>query len=279
MRLTSVLMTLSVSVAPVLAHADAFDMLQLDLRRYDDISTGDANEQQSDDREKAFQALDEFFPETGTGTGREGEVEEAFVTVRVNGAPYPLTDVPRQAWFAPYVRDMANRGIVTGYRDPQGIPTGIFGPERGVSVEELAKMAVAAAGKDVTTCPSVAKNTAVADRWSAPYVSCAEESESPLYSDGSIDPLRPATRTEVVVTILHAFKVPLQPVSGTGTFKDVLPSAQFASAIETAAATGIVSGDRDSLGRLTGTFSPDRSVNRAEVSKILSLALQVYVKQ
>ena len=50
------------------------------------------------------------------------------------------------------------------------------------------------------------------------------------------------------------------------------------SAIKTAAMDGIVSGDTDAKGTLTGAFGPERPINRAEVSKILSVAIQVYRK-
>ena len=60
--------------------------------------------------------------------------------------------------------------------------------------------------------------------------------------------------------------------------KDVTDSTLFSSAIFTAYADRIVSGETDASGNPTGYFFPERPVNRAEVAKIVSLALQVYGK-
>ena len=49
-----------------------------------------------------------------------------------------------------------------------------------------------------------------------------------------------------------------------------------ANAIETAANDGIVSGYADAEGNATGLFKPLDFVNRAEVAKMITLALQVY---
>ncbi|MDD4319803.1 MAG: S-layer homology domain-containing protein [Candidatus Peribacteraceae bacterium] len=212
------------------------------------------------------------FPSTGSAE----ETSDEFVTVRSGGTTYALGDVPVRAWFGPYVRDMVLRGIVTGYRDAQGTPTGVFGPERPVSVEELAKMAVAAAGIDASACP-VPRNATAKGGWSASFVGCAEGKKFSIFSDATVDVRRPALRGEVVVTTLEAFGVAL-PAATDSPFSDVLPSAQFASAILRAAADGIVGGYKDAAGNATGTFAPDRQISRAEIAKVLSLAIQVYAE-
>lgn len=58
-------------------------------------------------------------------------------------------DVPQNAWFASYVQQAVDLGIVTGYRDSAGNPTGIFGPADSVSVTQALKMEVESIGVDV----------------------------------------------------------------------------------------------------------------------------------
>jgi hypothetical protein len=57
---------------------------------------------------------------------------------------------------------------------------------------------------------------------------------------------------------------------------DVSPSTLFSEAIYTAVRDGVMSGDTDAIGHLTGRFRPEDPINRAETAKIVSAALQVY---
>ena len=122
------------------------------------------------------------------------------------------------------------------------------------------------------------KNISAADRWSEKYVRCAEYNKWAIFSEGTVDVTRPATRTEVVVTVLQAFGARISPRSGS-VFEDVTTATPYAAAIETAAGKGIVSGYSDENGTPTGLFGPDDLVNRAEIAKIFSLAFQVYGNQ
>lgn len=233
----------------------------------------------ADEAQQAQDALDnagsDFFPVSGSGAAAAAGTED-FVTVPMGEKSYALTDVPQSEWYAPYVRDMATRGIVSGYRNSAGQPTGIFGPEKPVSVEELAKMALAATGADTSSCRDPVNATALGS-WSVRYIGCAEQRGLTVYSDGTVNVARPALRGEVAQTILEAFGVTLAPFTDADKFfTDVLPSTLFASAITRAAKDGIVTGYKDANGNMTGLFGPDRRVTRAEISKILSLAIQVY---
>ena len=203
--------------------------------------------------------------------------QEGFVTVPIDGKIVTLGDVPGSAWFASYVLDAALGGIVSGYKDGEGNPTGQFGPGNSVTIEELAKIALRSASINVSSCGTTLKNPLAVGRWSAAFLQCAESRGFVIFSDGSVDPVRPATRSEVVVTMLQAFELPFVSVVGEErVFRDVQGSTQFASAIERAANDGIVSGTTDEAGSPTGYFFPDDPVNRAEIAKIISLVLQVY---
>ena len=57
-------------------------------------------------------------------------------------------DVPQNAWFSTYVQQAADMGIVSGYSDSAGNPTGYFGPADTVSVTQSLKMEIGAAGMD-----------------------------------------------------------------------------------------------------------------------------------
>lgn len=259
---------------------------------------------QMEEAEQAGELRDEegteFFPLSATGALQASRFSD-YVAVSWRNVLYDLKDVPRQEWFAPYVRDMVNRGIVTGYKDATGKPLGEFGPKRSVSIEEMVKMILAAAGTDPGACSLAPRNVSAIGRWSAPYIACAEDRKLSLSLDSSLDVTRPALRGEVMMTLLEAFSVIRsssgsvavtvstgtdRAVGGSGTglygsgavFHDVLPGMAATPAILRAASDGIIAGYKDAQGNLTGMFGPGNQITRAEVSKVLSLAIQVYSK-
>lgn len=128
---------------------------------------------------------------------------DTHVTIKVNGVPVILDDVPAFEWFASYVRDAAERGIVSGYKQANGLPSGKYGPADNVTIAQLAKMAVIAASIDTYGCLNEIQNEPATQDWSAPYIRCAENEGWAVYSDGTVDIFRPATRAEVVVTVLR----------------------------------------------------------------------------
>lgn len=225
-----------------------------------------------------LEAADELFP---VSEDEEFDAEpdytlsETHVTIKVDGVPVVLDDVPVFEWFAVYVRDAAERGIVSGYKKLNGLPSGKYGPADKVTIAQLAKMAVLAGDIDPYNCGDELKNKRAEYDWSEDYIRCAEKEGWIVYSDGSVDITRPATRAEVVVTVLQAFRQRISPRSGT-VFADVGTSSPLGAAIETAANAGIVSGYSDKFGNPTGYFGPEDPVNRAETAKIFSLAFQVY---
>jgi hypothetical protein len=222
-----------------------------------------------------------FPPSAGASSSRPGLAETfsgSFLTVQVGSQTMAFRDVPRDAWFAPYVRVAAEQGIVGGYQDAQGNLLGEYKPENPVSLEEVAKIAVVAAYVDVLSCPA-SKNVTASGSWSMGYVGCAESRGWGVFSDATADVKRPATRAEVVFTVLQALGAQGASTTGSGWttgFHDVPASMPFAIAIARAKHDGIVNGYGDDDGVPTGFFGPADPVKRAEMAKIISLAIQVY---
>lgn len=198
------------------------------------------------------------------------------LTVEINGVQIVLRDVPRSSWFAPYVRAAVDAQLLSGYSDAAGNPTGEFGPANPVTVAELSKLAVSVSDINQNACPAEAKNEKAKGQWFSPFLACAEERQWVLYGDATVDPFRPALRGEVIVTMLQALAVKPPSLGQTGSFTDVTPSTQYASAIAKAKADGIVQGYTGADGSPTGLFGPADTVTRAEMVKILMLAVQKY---
>ncbi|MDB4979082.1 MAG: S-layer protein [Candidatus Peribacteria bacterium] len=253
----------------------AYDSLQSDIPKLQTIVNQDAQDEALEQQDANAEMNGELFPvSAASGTVVVPKIDEKFVTVTENGTVTPLTDVPRQAWFAPYVRDVAMRGIVSGYRNADGKLKGEFGAANSVSLAELSKMAVKAAQIDEAKCTTTVKNTMAKTDWSRQYVGCAETLHWTVFDDAAVDIHRPATRGEVVATLLQAFDVPA-PGPATGVlFNDVKADTLYAAAIEKAVQSGIVNGYTDAIGNRTGAFGPLNGINRAEVAKMLSLSIQ-----
>ncbi|MEI8230515.1 MAG: S-layer homology domain-containing protein [Candidatus Peregrinibacteria bacterium] len=217
----------------------------------------------------------DLFPAEGSGAAKVILPASPFIIAKVDGYPVTFTDVPSDAWFAPFVREIIERTIVSGYRDTNGLPKGLYGPVDNVTVGQLAKIAVQLSGTDTSVCQQTIKNRTASGTWTEPYVRCCEKRGWSLYSGGSVDTLRPATRADVVLTVLQALSAKMQLRTGK-VFTDVDSSIEFGAAIETAATDGVVSGYTDAEGKATGLFGPNNPVNRAEVAKIVTKALQIY---
>lgn len=259
------------------AYAGEWEKLITDIELFEDVVELDASFADQDIKDAELESQKELFPvdEEEEDPTDSFELSDSHITIKVDGVPVRLNDVPAFEWFAPYVRDVADRRLISGYRDSNNRPTGEFGPADSVTVEQLAKMAAIAAQVDIYACDNTMKNESAVGRWSERYIQCAENLKWTIFSEGTIDVSRPATRTDVVVTVLQAFGARISPRSGS-VFDDVTTTTSYAAAIETAAGKGIIAGYSDELGNPTGLFGPDDSVNRAETAKIFSLGFQVY---
>lgn len=235
---------------------------------------------QTDER---YEANTDLFPRGRGFDDNDAEllqaqpVADTAVTVKVDGTTIALTDVQLSAWYGPYVRDMAEANIITGYKNDAGALTGMFGPADGITIAQLAKIAILASGGDVTQCPKESINELAHGTWAETYIGCAELLRWSVFTDTSRDPNTPANRAEVTVTFMEAFERPYVPVSGA-IFTDVSSTYIFRAPIETAYRDGIVTGYKDEKGNPTNLFGPTNAINRAEVAKIASLARQIYGK-
>ncbi len=205
----------------------------------------------------------------------ETEDASAHAQATVDGETVTYTDVPVRSWFGPFVATVSGRGILTGYRDAAGKLTGQFGPENPVTVGELTKIMHQLAGLNEHEMGGELHNRSALGKWFMPFVQSAEERGWAIYQNDQADLLRPATRGEVLVTLLQVLDLPLTWPRGI-MFTDVTLRTPFAHAIETAATAGIVSGATGDDGSPTGFFNPTQPVTRAEMAKIIIIVQEKY---
>ncbi len=203
-------------------------------------------------------------------TNQKKETSDAFITQKIDGKDVVFTDVPRTAWFATYVFDVTKTGILSGYSDRSGHPAGIFGPDQPVTIAELAKIAHKIGSIVTIDMSAQPENLRARFQWFSPYIASAEQKGWAVFQDSHLDATRPATRAEVLETLLQAMDIPLEWPKGT-VFTDVTARTPYAAAIETSATHQFITTD-------AGAFQPSLSVNRAELAKILSVMVQDIVK-
>jgi len=197
------------------------------------------------------------------------------ISTVIDGETIVFNDVPIDAWFASFVHNALKTGIVSGYRDRGGRLTGVYGPQDNVSIAQLAKVAHELAGIDETKVRVEPQNTRARETWFAQYFASAEVRGWFVFRNTRQDPARNATRAEVTATLLQALDVRRVWPKGT-TFADVSFTSPYAASIETASVDGLVSGDTSGNAPI---FRPEAPINRAELAKMISLAIELYGEQ
>ena len=205
----------------------------------------------------------------------KGEEKPTTVTTELGGKTMTFTDISPDAWFAPYITTIVSRGIMAGYTNKDGSFSGKFGPGDPVTVAQLAKIAHTVMKFNEEEYMSAPLNPLARGQWFTRYIASAEERGWLIYEDGTVDPNRPATRGEVVITLLQLLDIPMHWPKGDK-FTDVLRKTPHSGAIETAAAEGIVSGSTNADGTATGLFHPADPISRAEIAKILIAIREKY---
>ena len=202
-----------------------------------------------------------------TEGGQQDQKMLEFVSVEIDGKIVVLEDVPTAAWFAPYVYNVAKADVISGYRDGGGNALGLFGPSDLVTIAQLSKIVHEGSSTDETKIRTEVQNVKAKGQWFEQYFISAEQRYWEVWRDRRIDPSRPAKRAEVLGTIMRAFAVRTVWPEGK-IFSDVDPYDQFAGAIETAAVDGLIDSG--------GAFRPNDPINRAEIAKIISNAIDLY---
>ncbi|MDD5742839.1 MAG: S-layer homology domain-containing protein [Candidatus Peribacteraceae bacterium] len=187
------------------------------------------------------------------------------LAVVINGKTVVMRDVPVTQWYAPFVLALVQSGVINGYRDAAGNPTGEFKPGNSVTYAEIAKMAVEAAG--LAPLNKTPDTRSARGQWSAGYIAALEDVGVSVFTSPSLNVNAPAPRGAVLQIILETYGQTIPDARG-GVYSDVATDIPHAGAIESATEAGIVSGDD---GR--STFRPNAPINRAETSKIVRNAM------
>jgi hypothetical protein len=172
-----------------------------------------------------------------------------------------FSDVCPDHWAYTYIEYLAQQGVVGGYSD------GTFRPNNTATRAQIAKMIVTARNWPLTVPSSPSFSDVPGNDAFYPYIETAK-ARGILggYSDGTFRPANPVSRGQISKLIVLAYGWALT-TPATPSFSDVPPGSTYYSYVETAKAHGAVGGYSD------GTFRPAASATRAQLSKMLYLAM------
>ncbi|MFL5733322.1 MAG: S-layer homology domain-containing protein [Chloroflexia bacterium] len=180
-------------------------------------------------------------------------------------------DVPFDSWMYSYVEYLASRGVISGYSD------GTFRPGNSATRGQFSKMLVLGMGWPITTTngphfldvpesnPFYGHIETAFNQGIISGYACGGEGEpcpGNYFRAGNN-----VTRSQIAKMITLAKGWPLANPA-TATFIDVPVGSPFFNYVETTVAHAIVSGYSDN------TFRPGNNATRAQLSKMLTLALQ-----
>ncbi|HVW66555.1 MAG TPA: LamG-like jellyroll fold domain-containing protein [Candidatus Peribacteraceae bacterium] len=172
-----------------------------------------------------------------------------------------FSDVPLSSWFAPPVDNLAQLGIVSGYKDASGHPTGRYGPGSTVTYAEFAKMLLRAA-----SVRSGAGDLPSTLTWPADYLRIAQSRGLTVYEHLS-NVNAAISRGDVAQSVVDL----LDLAKGTGfvpSFSDLPQTHPNASSIRILVSLGLMTGDDGKT-----TIRPDATLNRAEAAALLARLL------
>jgi len=195
---------------------------------------------------------------------------DQYLKITIENSATTMWDVPKTAWFYSSVLALTELGIASGYKDSAGNLTGSYGPENNVTHAEAIKISLGSAGgMDDASCGTPSHPKA-SGHWAADYIACAEQRNFGFTSSQGLNDA--ASRAEVLHYVLKAFGITAP--DGTPPFADSV-SHKYKNDIAYAYALEIISGDKDANGNEKGIFRPNDPVNRAEVAKIVKLAIEL----
>lgn len=180
----------------------------------------------------------------------------------VDPAPRSYLDVPENAWFASYVRNLTTRGVVNGISETA------FAPDALVTRAQFVKMLACASGEVTGTDPELPFRDVNGDGWEWPYIRWAYDHRIVMGTAADrFSPDEKISRQDMAVIIDRIMRyrgMSIPENAGNLPFSDEESIADYArTAVRNQRGT-LLNGYPD------GSFRPQSGATRAEAAKVLS---------
>lgn len=172
-----------------------------------------------------------------------------------------FNDVPENHWAYPYITELHNYGVISGYTD------GAFRPDALITRGEFVKLITDGMNINITGTATISFTDVTPDKWVYPYVQrLASVGGIYGYEDGSCGVDKNISREEAAVFIERVLKIKNTTFieAGTESFVDEGDIADYAKeAVKNLSAAEIISGFDD------GRFLPKENLTRAQAATII----------
>lgn len=173
----------------------------------------------------------------------------------------PWTDVPAGNWADDPIQFLVDQGVVSGYAD------GSFHPNDNVTRAQFAKMLVLGMGWQVQTPASPTFGDVPVSYWAYGFIeTAAAHGVISGYADGTFHPAATVTRGQVAKMVFTARGWTMTSPIYTR-FTDVRSDEWVYIYVQAISSAQVMSGYADN------TFRPSAPATRAQIAKILALAL------
>jgi hypothetical protein len=171
----------------------------------------------------------------------------------------PFTDITGN-FAVTQITELYNLGVVCG----DGL--GNYRPNDNITRAEMSKITAELFDIPTTLVPRTSFSDITSTNWFTPYIyGLTTENLIAGFPDGTFKPFQSVTRAEALQLLLNAKELELTTETPATPFTDVTSTDWFYSIVNTAVASGVITGYED------GTFKPNQLVTRAEMAKIAIL--------
>lgn len=193
-----------------------------------------------------------------SGTAGGGTITPPTPPVTQPAKVFP--DVPKTEWYYSYVTDLTASGVLGGYED------GTFRPNEGVSLGQVLKMVMIAAGYP--------EQPQTGTHWASGYLARAK-ADNLLPANLVQDLDRRVSRYAIAEIAARAMKLPVSAVT-VSPFSDMAAGHASAPYVVALYNIGVLTGSQDAATGLT-TYQGDVAIRRKDISAII-WRMQNYVR-
>ncbi len=173
----------------------------------------------------------------------------------------PFADLPEGHWADDPIQYLMDQGVISGYAD------GSFHPNDNVTRAQFAKMLVGVMGWTLINPQSPTFSDVPKDYWAYGYIETAvAHGVIGGYSDGAFQPNTDVTRGQVAKIVFGSLNWQMNSPTLTN-FSDVSPGDWTYTYAQAISSAEVMSGYADN------SFRPNAPATRAQIAKILALAI------
>jgi|GEM_PF-4543137 len=189
--------------------------------------------------------------------------ENETALVLTHGIGYYDVPLEQDDWYFDDVQELKDEGIIGGFKDENGNPTGYYGPSELITKAEMLKLVLEVSQRGESN--AMPKDSSAIGQWYQGYV--AQFENMGMSYGGNWN--EPITRRVAAVWISEAMELHEKVDGYNGEFSDVSSTDDDAIHFAAVYEYEVFTGDSGAA-----TLRPDDNMNRAEAAKVVRVAME-----